>query len=101
MNKEETKEEMDEDGEEEIKDDSREYPYATIARIDVAPNPFPLKKGARISTGGVEEWFFLRQVPSKKVRTLGARGWLATPLERPGELHREARQWRHREFTQV
>lgn len=51
-NKEETMEEMAEDGEEEIKDDSREYPFATIARIDVAPNPFPLKKGARISTGG-------------------------------------------------
>ena len=45
-------EEMVEDEEEEIKEDLREYPYATIARIDVAPNPFPLKKGARISTGG-------------------------------------------------
>ena len=29
-----------------------DVPFATIARIDVAPNPFPLKKGARISTGG-------------------------------------------------
>ena len=30
----------------------------------------------------VGEWFVLRKVPSKKVRTLGARGLLATPLER-------------------
>ena len=50
--KEETLEEMLDDGEEEIEDDPRQYPYATIARIDVTPNPFSLKKGARISTGG-------------------------------------------------
>ena len=31
-------------------------------------------------------WFVLRQVPSKKVRTLRARGLLATPLERPSEI---------------
>lgn len=38
--------------EEEIEDDPREYPRATIARIDVIPNPFSLKRQARMSTGG-------------------------------------------------
>ena len=43
---------MLDDGDEEIEDDPSQYPYATIARIDVTPNPFPPKKGARISAGG-------------------------------------------------
>ena len=49
----------------------------------------------------VGEWFVQRQVPSRKVRTLGARGHFTTPLEMPGERTRKARQWRHEEFTQV
>ena len=49
----------------------------------------------------VGEGFVLRQGTLEKVRTLGARERLATPLEGPGETPREVRQRGHREFTQV
>ena len=52
IGKEETLEEMLDEGEEEIEDDPRQYPYATIARIDVTPNPFSLKKGVGIQKCG-------------------------------------------------
>ena len=42
----------------------------------------------------VGEWSVLEQVPSRKVQTLEVRGHYSTPLERPGEIAREAQQWR-------
>ena len=43
--KEETLEDMLDVGEEQMEDDPHQYPYATIARMDVTPNPFTLEKG--------------------------------------------------------
>ena len=50
--REEEVKERPEAAEKEIEDDPREYPMATIARIDVVPNPPLLRRTARISTGG-------------------------------------------------
>lgn len=50
--REEKVEEKPEAAEEEIEDDPHEYPMATIARIDVVPNPPSLRHTTRISTGG-------------------------------------------------
>ena len=41
-----------EEDEEEVEEDSRAYPRATIASIRVADNPFSANKSARIRTGG-------------------------------------------------
>ncbi|KAK1612021.1 hypothetical protein QYE76_035694 [Lolium multiflorum] len=41
-----------EEDEEEVEEDSRAYPRATIASIEVVENPFNAKKSARIRTGG-------------------------------------------------
>ncbi|KAK1685007.1 hypothetical protein QYE76_045855 [Lolium multiflorum] len=41
-----------EEDEEEVEEDSRAYPRATIASIEVVDNPFSAKRSARIRTGG-------------------------------------------------
>ncbi|KAK1666039.1 hypothetical protein QYE76_054198 [Lolium multiflorum] len=41
-----------EEDEEEVEEDSRAYPRATIASIEVVDNPFSANKSARIRTGG-------------------------------------------------
>ena len=48
----EVDENVKEEDEEEVEEDSRAYPRATIASIEVVENPFNAKKSARIRTGG-------------------------------------------------
>ena len=45
-------ESVKEEDEEEVEEDSRAYPRATIASIEVVDNPFSANKSARIRTGG-------------------------------------------------
>ena len=46
------KEEVKSEDEGEVEEDPRVYPRATVASIGVVANPFNLKRGARMSTGG-------------------------------------------------
>ena len=48
----EVDESVKEEDEEEVEENSRAYPRATIASIEVVENPFNAKKSARIRTGG-------------------------------------------------
>ena len=68
--------------------------------LETYPGAKPIKQTTRRLSVG--EWFVLRQgTLGRKVRTLGAREQLATPLEKSGGKPREGQQWGHREFTQV
>ncbi|KAK1616637.1 hypothetical protein QYE76_022154 [Lolium multiflorum] len=48
----ELKEEVESEDEGEVEEDPRVYPRATVTSIGVVANPFNLKRGARMSTGG-------------------------------------------------
>ncbi|KAK1683833.1 hypothetical protein QYE76_044681 [Lolium multiflorum] len=48
----ELKEEVESEDEGEVEEDPRVYPRATVASIGVVANPFNLKRGAQMSTGG-------------------------------------------------
>ena len=58
-------EEVKSEAEEEVEEDPRSYSRATIASIGVVANPFKLKRGARMSTGGkVPRHFLAPRTPS-------------------------------------
>ena len=58
-------EEVGSEAEGEVEEDPRAHPRATIASIGVVTNPFKLKRGARMSTGGkVPRHFLAPRTPS-------------------------------------
>ena len=58
-------EEVKAQAEEEVEEDPRSYPHATIASIEVVANPVILRRGARMSTGGrVPHRFLAPKTPS-------------------------------------
>ena len=58
-------EEIKAQDEEEVEEDPRSYPRATIASIRVVANPFNLRRGACMSTGGrVPRLFLAPKTPS-------------------------------------
>ena len=59
-------EEVESEAEGEVEEDPRAYPRATIASIGVVANPFKLKRGARMSTGGkVPRHFLAPRTPER------------------------------------
>ncbi|KAK1649967.1 hypothetical protein QYE76_067772 [Lolium multiflorum] len=72
----EVDESVKEEDEEEVEEDSRAYPRATVASIGVVENPFSSKKSARINTGG--------KVP---------RYFLAPKTSPPGRMKPEVEEW--------